>query len=125
MTTFTESRHAGEFILSEANGSRSRDNVTVLAGQGVLKAGSVLGKITVSGKYKLVTAGASDGSQNAAAILIAPTDTSNGDVVAAVIARAAEINKNLLTYGSDIDTAGEITTVLTALAGAGIGIIAR
>lgn len=122
MATFTESRHAGEFILSEANGSRSRDNVTILTGQ-TLKAGSVLGKVTASGKYKLVTAAAADGSQNGVAVLIAPIDTTGGDAAAAVIARDAEVNKNTLTYGADVDTAPEIAAVLASLAG--VGIIAR
>jgi len=44
MTTLTEGQHAGEFIVSEANGSRSRDKVTVLSGQN-LKAGAVLGSL--------------------------------------------------------------------------------
>lgn len=43
----TEGMHAAEFLVSEANGARSRDNVTILGGVGtprVLKAGMVLGK---------------------------------------------------------------------------------
>lgn len=33
MTTITEGKHAGEFIISEANGTLSRDVVTVTSGQ--------------------------------------------------------------------------------------------
>lgn len=43
----SEGKHAGEFILSEAPGSRTRDNVTVLSGEN-LKAGHVLGRRLVS-----------------------------------------------------------------------------
>lgn len=43
----TEGKHAGEFILSEAEGSRSRENVTVLSGEN-LKAGHVLGRRLVA-----------------------------------------------------------------------------
>lgn len=43
MTTITEDFHAGAFILSEANGFRSREQRTVLSGQ-TLKAGHVVGK---------------------------------------------------------------------------------
>jgi hypothetical protein len=45
MALLTEGQHAGEFIVSEANGSRSREKVTVLSGQN-LKAGHVVGKVT-------------------------------------------------------------------------------
>lgn len=41
----TETTHAGGFILSEANGNRSRDNGILITGQD-LAAGAVLGKIT-------------------------------------------------------------------------------
>lgn len=46
MTTLTEGQHAGEFIVSEAPGRRSREKVTVISGQN-LKAGAVLGQITI------------------------------------------------------------------------------
>lgn len=45
MPTLIETTHAGEFILSEANGNRSREEVTILTGQDLV-AGTVLGKIT-------------------------------------------------------------------------------
>lgn len=47
MTTKTEAIHPGEFILSEAEGYRSRENVTVLSGQNLV-AGAVIGKATVA-----------------------------------------------------------------------------
>ena len=43
--SLSEGSHAGEFLLSEANGTKSRENVTLLSGQN-LKAGAVLGKVT-------------------------------------------------------------------------------
>jgi hypothetical protein len=46
MTELTEEQHAGEFIVTEANGSLSRESATVLSGQN-LKAGHVLGKVAV------------------------------------------------------------------------------
>jgi len=42
MTTKTETPHAGEFLVSEAEGTRSRRAITVLADQ-VLKAGAIIG----------------------------------------------------------------------------------
>lgn len=43
MTVLTEGRHPGEFIVSEAPRSRSRDNITIASGSGIVKAGTVLG----------------------------------------------------------------------------------
>lgn len=43
-TVFTEGRYAGEHIVSEAEGTRSRDVITLVTGQN-LGAGTVLGKI--------------------------------------------------------------------------------
>ena len=46
MTTLTETRHAGEFIVSEANGARSRASIVVSSvAAAALVAGAVLGKI--------------------------------------------------------------------------------
>lgn len=45
MTTFTEGMHAGEFILSEANGTRSREAITVTQAGVALAAGTVLGRV--------------------------------------------------------------------------------
>ena len=46
MTVLTEGQHTGEFLVTEANGSLSRETVTVLSGQN-LKPGHVLGKVAV------------------------------------------------------------------------------
>ena len=46
MTTLTETQHNGEFIVTEADGTLSRDSITVLLGQN-LQAGHVIGKVTV------------------------------------------------------------------------------
>lgn len=49
MSSYAEPGRALEFLLSEANGTRSRENVTLAASQGDLPAGTVLGKITKAG----------------------------------------------------------------------------
>jgi hypothetical protein len=54
MTIFTEGRHAGEFIVSEANGLLSREAVTVNVGESLV-AGQVLGKITRAANAAVVT----------------------------------------------------------------------
>ena len=45
MTTFNETQHAAEFLVSEASGTRSRETGTLLSGQD-LEAGAVLGEVT-------------------------------------------------------------------------------
>ncbi len=53
---FTEGAHAGEFILSEANGQRSRENGTLLSGLN-LAAGTPL---MLNGDDKLVELDSND-----------------------------------------------------------------
>jgi len=59
-------------------------SVTLAGGQGVLKKGAVLGKVTADGKYKLVDKNAADGSQIASVVLAEDVDTSTGDQPAVV-----------------------------------------
>lgn len=98
MTTLTETGHAGGFILSEAPGQRSRENVTLASGQ-VVKAGEVLGIITSGGKYASHDNNASDGTQAAKAISINDVDATDGDTPIAVIRRDAEVNGYELVFG--------------------------
>jgi hypothetical protein len=123
MTSVTEGRHAAEFVLSEANGLRSRDTVTLhggFTGAAKLKPGTVLGKITSGGKYAASPASGSDGSQTAVAVLINWADISAGDVDAAVISRAAEVNGDCLEYEASVDTDNEKAAKATQLAAVGI-----
>jgi hypothetical protein len=59
-------------------------SVTLAAGQGVLKVGAVLGKVTADSKYKLVNATATDGSEVASVVLAEEVDTTGGDQKAVV-----------------------------------------
>ncbi len=49
MTTYNEPARPLEFLISEANGQLSRENVTLAVSQGDLVPGAVLGKITKAG----------------------------------------------------------------------------
>lgn len=99
MTTFTERHHAGSFILSEADGIRSRENVTIAAGN-VVEVGQVLGKITSGGKYAHYDNSASDGTQTAAAISLNYVDASDADTLAAVFVRDCEVIRDELKFPS-------------------------
>jgi len=48
MNIKTEGLHAGEFLLSEANGSRSREQVVISAQAGLLAAGTLIAKLTAA-----------------------------------------------------------------------------
>ena len=97
MATQTETRGALEFLLSEANSSRSRSTGTIESGQ-TLKAGHVLGKVSASGEYKEYNPGNADGSETAVAVLADDVDASGSAVEATLIDRDAEVHAALLVW---------------------------
>lgn len=116
MTILTATPRPGEFIASEANGSLSRESVVIASGQN-LGAGAVLGKVTASGKYKELNPAASDGTQTAAAILVAAADATAGDCNAAAVVRLAEVVEDRLVWKTGI-TSGEKAAAIATLASA-------
>ena len=114
MPEVLEGRYAGEFIVSEGNGTISRDSITVLSGE-TPEAGAVLGKVTASGKYKALDPAAADGSQVAVGILYDAVDASAADAESVAIVRIAEVNAAELVWPGGI-TPAEQTTALAQLA---------
>ncbi|WP_454752073.1 head decoration protein [Cupriavidus necator] len=110
-----EGKHTGEFLLSEGNGSISREEVTIAAAAGALVPGTVMGKITASSKYVAYNNAAADGSEVAAAVLYADAPDLAVDQQAVVIARQAEVIGAELT-GLDTPAKADL---------AAIGIIVR
>ena len=117
MTAKTENPRAGDFLLSEAAGTYSRENR--ILGAGTLKAGTVLGQITASGKFVQLAPKADDGSEDVAGVLWAGADASAGDVAVVTIERAAEVKADALIWPDTIEV-GEKTTALGQLEAAGI-----
>lgn len=113
MSVKTETRRTGDFLLSEANGTLSRENATIALG--TLVPGTVLGQITASGKYVILAPGASDGSQTAAGVLYGHADGT--DVPGVVIKRLAEVRADMLVFPAGISAPNK-TAALAALAGA-------
>lgn len=72
---------------------------TILANQGALAKGTVLGTITASGKLKVVAAASSDGSQVARFVLTKDIAASASDITADVL-KAGWVNANKLIFGS-------------------------
>lgn len=110
MATMTEARRTGEFIISEANGTRSREKITIVAAAAALAAGTVLGKITASGKYTAYANGAADGSEVAAGVLYAAVADSAADQPAVMICRDAEVAEIFLT-GIDANGKTDLATL--------------
>jgi len=112
MTTKTEGNHTGEFLLSEGNGNISREQVTVAQGATAIRSGTVMGKITASGKYIAYVDAAVDGSGVAAGILFAdlPAQTGSVDHKAAIIARSAEVIASKIV-GSDANAVTELAAL--------------
>ena len=74
---------------------RKEVGVTLVSGQNLTR-GTVLGRITASGKYTAYNNGAVDGSEQARGILAVDTDASGGDV-STVIYVTGEFNEEALT----------------------------
>ena len=84
---------------------------TVAANSGDMPAGTVLGQLTASKKYKAYSSGADDGSQNAKAILLQEVEGGSEDVKAPVLLSGLVRRDGL----AGLDAASE-----TALAACGI-----
>lgn len=120
MSVLTQPSTMGDMLKYELNPNYTRETVTLLAGS-AYPVGSVLGRITASGKYKFATSGGTDGAQTAAAVLLYAVDATLADAVGIVVARGpAIVSRAALTYDGSVDDAAKITTKLGQLATLGI-----
>lgn len=104
MPIYNEPNRPLEFLSSEANGQLSREQVIIAAAAPAMVAGTVLGRITASGKYTIYANGASDGTEVAAAVLAYDVADSASDQNATVIERLAEVKSSLLNWGANDGT---------------------
>ena len=107
------------YLVSEANGTRSRDVVTLAQGHNCLP-GTVLGKITASGKYAAHDPAAVDGTETAVAVLWGNADASAGDAPAVAVVRGPAIVNRHDLFFAGTPSEGEIAAAHTALLAAGI-----
>jgi len=110
-TFATEGTYSPDALIAGNSDLLVGRKVTIISGQNLAR-GSMLGKITASGKYNLSLSGASDGSQTPDLILAEPADASAGDVTALAYARGDFIS-NALTLGAS-HTVASITEGLRA-----------
>jgi hypothetical protein len=123
MTVLTQPPSMGDVLKYEVNPNYTRDTITLSSGR-TYPVGSVLGRITVNGKYILASDGGSDGAETAAAVLLYPVDATLADALGIVVTRGpAIVSRAGLAYDATVDDAAKITTKITELAA--LGIIAR
>lgn len=117
MSTKTEGKHTGDFLISEAPGTLSRDQVTVtVPAQTTYQPGTVLAKLSATGKHVIYDNAGSDGSETAAAILYEEAANATDapiDVTRTVINLHAEVRKSGLVWDDyDGDGAAGIVDLL-------------
>ena len=120
MPVLTQPSTMGDVLKYEINPNYTRETVPLLEGT-AYPVGSVLGRITASGKYKLATSGGTDGAQTAGAMLLYAVDATPGDAVGVVLMRGpAIVSRAALAYDGTVDDATKITTKISQLAALGI-----
>jgi hypothetical protein len=97
VTPLNEQWHDGGFIVSEANGHLSRDQVS-LTGAVKILAGTVLGQKTTGGKFAPLAPASADGTQVAAGILFGTRDVIAADKNGVAVVRSAEVNLSELIW---------------------------
>ncbi|MGI4849563.1 MAG: head decoration protein [Janthinobacterium lividum] len=117
VTPLQENWHDFGFIVFPASGHRHIDT-NVLGGATKVLAGTVLGMITTTKVYVPLAPGASDGSQNAAAILGATKNVTAANKNAAMVVRDCEVNASELIWGAA--TAPQIVAATLQLKALGI-----
>lgn len=120
MPVLSEGLVPGDWLKGEIETPQmlSRDQVLLTNGTGsavTIVTGTVIGKITSSGKWVQYAPGASDGSQNAAGILIPSTIIpANSDVASVAITRDAVVSDINITWPTQNGT--QLNTAIAALA---------
>lgn len=112
-------RRAGHYIVSESNGYRSREQGFLASGSGVVAAGSVVGKVTATGQFKLYDPTANDGTETAVAINYEGKDATAEAQRVTFTIRDTEIHSAVLTWADGI-TEEQKTTAMQALSERGI-----
>jgi len=120
MTTLTEGQTPGDWLLFEENSRYSRDEVTIASGAD-LASGTVLGKVTASGKFVACDEAAADGSETAAGVLLNDAAAAAADVTdAVIITRHATVRRGGLTFDASFDNQTKRDAAMAELKAIGI-----
>lgn len=120
MATLTEGKRTADFIVSEANGYRSREKGVIDTGvTGTIEPGTVVGIVTATGHYATYNPGNADGTETVAGVLY---EGGAADDERTVMVRDCEVRASDLAW-FDGATTNQIETGTEALAA--LGIVAR
>ena len=124
MATITEPPRLSTLIKLEEDQSYCREEVTVLAGNGAdreLHLGTVLGRITASGKVVDLSLAGTDGSQTVYGVLVSNTTAPDGvDAEGVALVRGPAIVADSALICPAGATAPQKTTINSALIALGI-----
>jgi hypothetical protein len=115
----TMKRGSSAFLKMEAEQGYSREDITLATGNN-LEAGTVLGKVTATGKYTAYDNEATDGSQTAVGVLLFAVNATASDQPAVAIVRHAIIAKQALLWGAGVTTQTEKDAAIADLQALGI-----
>lgn len=111
-----------DVVKDEGANRFSRDDDVLASGSGKVACGTVLGRVTATGKFKPFAPAASDGSQTAAAIILQSADATSADVTVVNLKRRAQVVLQALVWPAGI-TATQRNAALASLET--LGIVAR
>lgn len=117
MSTLHEGIHPGEFMVSEANGTRSRENITLTQTPTAVP-GAIIGPTAVPDVWITFDSGL---AVSVGGVLVTdgvPTGLIPADIPAVAIVRDAEVNEDELDWGVLIPA--DIVIARAALLAAGI-----
>ena len=99
MVAVVENDKLGSLLKYEADKNYCREVVTLTAGTNY-QMGAVLGQVTATGAYKLVsiTEGETDGSDKPMGVLLQDVDATAGDKEGLIVARDAIVNHGFLAF---------------------------
>ena len=115
-TTYALPADANSWLSHELDPEFTRQVVTIVSGAGNLVTGTVLGKITASGKYKKHVNGAADGTETAVAVLLNPVDATSADQKALVEIRDCVIKPLGLVWDTSVNNQTKKDAALAQLA---------
>jgi len=104
---------AADFILSEANGQRSRENIIVSAGSGIVAAGTVIARITAANAATVTATSGNTGNGTLGSVTVS-SQAVNGNYTVAITEALANGGKFTVTDANGDDVgAGQVGTAFT------------
>ena len=126
MPVLTSAPTLGDLLKFELNASYTRETVTLKAGTSY-PLGSVLGRITANGEYRLSPAAevvGDEGAEVAIAVLLEAVDAMNAAVTGLIVARGPVILADAaLVFDASVDQPAERAAKIVQLAT--VGLVAR